>query len=133
LSKIIAIVDEIESIDNLNIVTFKTKTSILKMMSLDINSDILIGNKVQLSCKPSSIAIAKDFSGEISFSNQLKSIIIDIKEGSLLSIVTLGFENFRLESLITTKTLKKMDLKIDDEVSAFIKSSELAVFGSIDV
>lgn len=132
MSKLIAEVESIETIDNLNIVSFKTKTTTLKMMSLDINKDITVGKKVVLSCKPSSIAIAKDFSGEISFSNQLACKVVEIKKGELLSIVTLLFEDFRLESLITTKTLLRMDIKIDETVTIFIKSSELSVLESIN-
>lgn len=132
MSKLVAKVESIDNIDNLNIVSFKTKTASLKMMSLDINKDISIGKKVVISCKPSSIAIAKNFSGEISFSNQLECKVVGIKKGELLSIVTLLFEEFKLESLITTKTLERMDIKKEEIVKIFIKSSELSILESID-
>ena len=72
MSKIIARVVGIESIDNLNIVSFDFLGQELSMMSLDLNENIRIGVDVELIVKASSVAIAKDFSGDISYSNQIK-------------------------------------------------------------
>ena len=97
------------------------------MMSLDLSDDIKIGTKVKLITKPTYIAIAKEFSGILSYSNQLKAKIKELENGKLLSSVKLQIEEFVLESIITFESSQIMDLKVGDEVTAFIKASELSI------
>ena len=127
MNTLIATVTKIDTIDNLNIVNFDFSDQTLSMMSLDLSDDIQIGTKVKLITKPSYIAIAKEFSGILSYSNQLKAKIIELENGKLLSSVKLQIEEFVLESIITFESSKKMDLKVGDEVTAFIKASELSI------
>ena len=127
MSKIIARVVGIESIDNVNIVSFDFLGQELSMMSLDLNENIRIGVDVELIVKASSVAIAKDFSGDISYSNQIKSTILDVDNGKLLSSIKLQKDDVILESIITVKSSRKMNLKKDDEVIAFIKANELSI------
>ena len=124
---LIATVTKIDTIDNLNIVKFDFSGQALSMMSLDLSEDIQIGTKVKLITKPSYIAIAKEFSGMLSYSNQLKAKIKELENGKLLSSVKLQIEEFVLESIITFESSKKMDLKVGDDVTAFIKASELSI------
>lgn len=127
MNTLIATVTKIDTIDNLNIVKFDFSGQALSMMSLDLSEDIQIGTKVKLITKPSYIAIAKEFSGMLSYSNQLKSKIKELENGKLLSSVKLQIEEFVLESIITFESSKKMDLKVGDDVTAFIKASELSI------
>ena len=127
MNTLIATVTKIDTIDNLNIVNFDFSDQTLSMMSLDLSDDIQIGTKVKLITKPSYIAIAKEFSGMLSYSNQLKAKIIELENGKLLSSVKLQIEEFVLESIITFESSQKMDLKVGDEVTAFIKASELSI------
>ena len=127
MSKLIATIKKINSIDNLNIVEFEFLGTTLKMMSLDLSSNIQIGKKVRLSVKPSNISIAKNFTGEISLSNQLVAIIQNIENGELLSSVSLKISDFLLESIITVDSSKRMNLQIGDEVKILIKASNLSI------
>lgn len=127
MSSIIATVSSIENCDSLHIVKFETSSQTLSMMSLDIDSNIKIGTKVKLSIKPSHIAIAKNFSGEVSYSNILKTTIISCDNGKLLTSVKLKYFDTILESIITLNSSKRMDLKEGDEVLALIKASELSI------
>ncbi len=130
MSKLIATVKDIENCDSLNIVKFDFNGQTLSMMSLDLNKDIKIGTKVNLLVKPTHIAIGKNFSGEVSYSNKLDTTIIEIDNGKLLSSITLSIFNTFIESVITVNSSKKMNLKVGDKVTAFIKASELSI-GSI--
>lgn len=132
MSKLIATVKDIKNVENLNIVTFNCEANDLVMMSLELDKSIKIGKKVILGAKPSSVAIAKDFSGMVSYSNQLKSKIRKITKGELLCSLEIKFKDFLLESIITTNSLKKMDLKEDDEITVFIKASELSILEVFD-
>lgn len=132
MSKLKATIKCIDNVENLNIVTFDFRGAILKMMSLDLSDDIQVGKKVTLAVKPSHIAIAKDFSGIVSYSNQLKSTIKSCDNGKLLSSIKLLIGDVILESVITFESVLKMDLKEGDEVTAMIKASELSIKEVLD-
>ena len=91
MSKLIATVKNIESVDELNIVTFVCNDETLKMMSLDLNDTVQIGKRVVLTCKPISVALAKPtmdnkaFSEMLSYANQIKVEISSMDVGVLLS------------------------------------------------
>jgi len=127
MSHLIATVSKIESCDSLNIVNFECKGQTLSMMSLDLVSAIKVGTKVRLVTKPSHIAVAKEFSGDISYSNQLSCTIESMENGQLLSSLKLNFFGTIIESIITLNSSKRMDLKVGDKVTAFIKASELSI------
>jgi len=122
-----ASVVNIESMDEISIVTFKTDDTQMKMMSLSLNMPIKIGSKIILGVKASSILIAKDLSGILSASNQLKCIIKSINTGVLLSSIKLSFFDSVIESIITKDSSLKMNLQVGDEVLAIIKASELSI------
>ena len=127
MSFIQAVVSDIQSCDSLHIVQFECYGETLSMMSLDLDDAVRVGVKVKLVIKPSHIAIAKDFSGEVSYSNQLKTTILSCENGKLLSSIKLKFYDTTLESIITLNSSQKMGLKVGDNVSAFIKASELSI------
>ncbi len=133
MSQLIATVKNIESVDNLNIVTFMCNNVTLKMMSLDLNDTIQIGKRVVLVCKPTSVALAnptmdhKVFSEMLSYANQIKVQISSMAVGKLLSSLKLNFGDFVLESIITTASLKRMNLNENDELLALIKANELSI------
>ena len=127
MSKLIATIKKINNIDNLNIVEFDFLGTTLKMMSLDLNSKIQIGKKVKLSVKPTNISIAKNFTGEISLSNQLVAVIENIENGELLSSISLKTDDFLVESIITADSSKRMNLEIGNQVIILIKASDISI------
>ena len=127
MSSIIARVSHIENCDSLHIVKFDFNGQALSMMSLELSDKIKVGTKVKLVVKPSHIAIAKNFSGKLSYSNRLDTTIESIENGQLLSSVKLGFFDTTLESIITRSSSQKMNLQVGDNVTALIKASELSI------
>jgi len=106
MSKITAKIENIQSVKNLNIVTFICNGTRLEMMSLELNEKIKIGTQVLLSVKPTAVAIGKNFSGELSYSNQIKCKISSLEVGKLLCSLQMDFNGFTLESIITTTSQK---------------------------
>lgn len=127
MSNIIATVSKIQNCDSLNIVNFDFNGITLSMMSLELNKNIKIGTKVKLTCKSTHIAIAKNFSGEVSYSNRLSCEIVSLENGELLCCIHLKIFDTILESIITVNSSLKMDLKVGDNVTSFIKASELSI------
>ena len=127
MSQLNATISAIQEQDSLHIVTFDAEGFTLHMMSLELGSDVILGAKVILGVKASSVAIAKEFSGELSYSNQLDLEIQEINEGALLCSLQLQRKEFKLESIITKSSKERMSLKVSDKVTALIKSSDLYI------
>ena len=94
--------------------------------------NIKVGAKVKLITKPTHVAIAKDFSGEVSYSNQLDAEIIHVENGELLSSIKIRIWETTLESIITKDSSERMNLHIGDEVTVFIKANELSIVEVLD-
>lgn len=127
MSQMVATVKSIENFEQLNIVSFQFQNLTLKMMSLDLNTSITVGKKVILTVKPTNIAIAKDITGNLSFSNQMVASIKAINNGKLLSALTLQANDIVFESIITVSSAQRMNLQINDEVLMLIKASDLSI------
>jgi len=127
MNKLKATISEIQSVDNLCIVSFVAQDTQMQMMSLGLNPNIKVGSSVILGVKSSNIFLAKNLSGMLSASNQLKCKIKSINNGKLLSSIKLEFGDEIIQSVITLSSSIKMNLLEGDEVVAIIKSSELSI------
>lgn len=132
MNTIEAKVKDIQSIENLNIVKFDFHKTTLIMMSLELNKNVKIGSKIKLSTKSTHIALAKSFSGSVSYSNQLEAKIINIDNGKLLSSITVKVYDCLLESIITRESCQKMQLQIGETITVFIKANELSILEILD-
>jgi len=127
MKPIIAKVSHIESIENLNIVQLQTQNHTLSLMSLELPHNVKVGSQLQLSIKPTHIALAKDLQGKVSHSNILPAKIATIEEGKLLSVIKLHCDDFELESIITTTILNQMKLREGEMVTILMKASDLSI------
>lgn len=128
----IAKVSSIKSLKSLNIVEFQFNSVIFKMVSLELNKDIVVGKSVELLVKPTNVIISKKFIENISISNQTSAKIVEINNGEILSNILLKIENIYLESIITTKCATKLNIKKDDIVNILIKASDLSILRVIN-
>ena len=80
-----------------------------------------------LSVKPTNIIIGKNLMGDISLANKIVATIEQIENGKLLSSILLKVEDIFLESIITCESSSRMNLQLGDEVSIFIKASDLSI------
>ncbi len=127
MSLIDAKISAIESEGIIHIVTFQTQEHVLKMVSLELPKDLKIATEVKLQVKATSVSLAKELKGELSYSNQIKCQIESIEQGKLLSSIMLTTEKFRLESIITTTSLERLSLERGESVVALINSSDLSI------
>lgn len=133
MSLLKAKVTNIQSSDTVHIIDFDFNGIELSMLGLELCSGLKIGSNVDLEVKASYVAIAKNICTDISYANQIKSKIIDIKSSKLLTSIELEVNNTKIESIITSSSYKKMDLKLQDDVVALIKASELSIAKVYDV
>jgi len=122
-----ATVTKIQTQENLNIVNFEFASHKLSMMSLGLDESLKPSSLVELSVKPTHIALAKEFVGVVSYSNQLDAKIIEVENGELLSNIKLSVGDAKFESVITKDSSTRMNLKTGDMVKIFIKASDLSI------
>ena len=124
----VATILDIKKHNNLYRVELNLYNQTLYMVTLGLERNIKVGSRVKLSIPPAQIAIAKDFSGEISYSNILNSTIVSIKNGKILNSITLTIGKTTLEA-ITSSDIK---LKAGDNIKALLKATELSIVEVLD-
>lgn len=113
--------------DKLNIIQFDFDGVQLAMMGLELDDRLQLSSKVNIAFKSIAVGIAKNLQGELSYSNKLICKVKSITKGELLSEISLSFFDTEIDSIITTRSVKKMNLKIGDEVTALIKASDVYI------
>ncbi len=127
MNRIDAVVTTIDSFENITIVSFEAASQPMRMMALELDKSLVVGSKVTLGVKASNIALAREFSGILSISNQLKVTIESINNGKLLSSIKFSFAGSLIESIITRESVLRMNLQTGTNIIALIKSSELSI------
>ncbi|MGZ8252134.1 MAG: TOBE domain-containing protein [Methylophilaceae bacterium] len=86
-----------------------------------------VGNDVTLLFKETEVSLAKNLSGLISLRNRIAATISSIERGDILSAVTLDYAGQQLISVITTRSIGRMQLAVGDAVEALVKANEIAL------
>jgi molybdopterin-binding protein len=86
---------------------------------------VKIGNPVSLLINESEISIAKNLQGQVSQNNRIDCAVIDLIKGEIFTQVKLRFGENYLESLITTRSVNRLELQIGDAVTAMVKTNEV--------
>jgi len=122
-----ALITDIQSVDNISVVSFKALHQTMRMMSLELNDSLHVGSEVTLGVKATNISLAKEITGLLSISNRLEVTIERLDMGTLLCSIKFKFEEQIWESIITRNSALRMDLKAGDKITALVKSSELSI------
>ncbi len=88
---------------------------------------LVTGNTILVLFKETEVSLAKNLSGLISLRNRMPSIIREIEHGALLSAIKLDYKGKQIVSVITTRSVERLALKIGDEVEALVKANELTL------
>lgn len=129
MNQLTATLTKIENVESLHHLTFALGTQTIGMLSLELDPNIKVGKQVQLCVKSTDIAIAKNFTGQLSYANQLKAKVTSVNNGKLLNSIGLDVEGFALESVITLNASLEMELQEGDDVLVLVKGSEVSVYG----
>lgn len=127
MNRIDAEITNIQTMDNLSVVSFESHKQSLEMVALGLTISSSIGAKVILGVKATHISLAKNISGQISLSNELECSVESIKKGKLLSSVKLRYKDTVLESIITSEVASKMNIEVGNTLVALINPSELSI------
>jgi molybdate transport system regulatory protein len=82
---------------------------------------------VEVVFKETEVSLAKNLSGLISTRNRIACTVQHIEHGELLSKVVLQFNQYKITSAITTRSVDLLELKKGDKVEALIKANEISI------
>lgn len=88
---------------------------------------LAVGNAVEVLFKETEVSLAKNLSGLISLRNRIPGVVQHIRKGEILSEVVLDCHGRTVTSIITSRSIVRLDIKEGDEVEALIKANEVAL------
>lgn len=101
-----------------NIVSIITKSALESL-------SIKVGDDMTAIFKSSSVMISTDKLINISSRNKLKGKVVNLIKGEINSDITIDIGGDFITSIITTSSIETLNIKLGDEVTSLIKSSDV--------
>ena len=120
-------ISAIEQNNGVSVCEFSAEILILKMLSLENLQNLKIGDEVLLNFKSSDVFVATSPLLNCSVSNEIKAEISNIQKGQITSSLHLNAGKFEFESIITTASLKRLNLALGDQIYAYVKATSLYI------
>ena len=120
-------ISAIEQNDGVSVFEFSAENLNLKMLSLENLQNLKIGDEVLLNFKSSDVFVATSPLLNCSVSNEIKAEISNIQKGQITSSLHLNAGKFEFESIITTASLKRLNLALGDQIYAYVKATSLYI------
>lgn len=120
-------ISAIEQNDGVSVFEFSAENLSLKMLSLENLQNLKIGDEVRLNFKSSDVFVATSSLLNCSVSNEIKAQISSIQKGQITSSLHLNAGEFEFESIITTTSLKRLNLALGDQIYAYVKATSLYI------
>ena len=120
-------ISAIEQTGGVSVFEFSAENLSLKMLSLENLQNLKIGDEVLLNFKSSDVFVATSPLLNCSVSNEIKAQISDIQRGQITSSLHLNAGEFEFESIISTSSLKRLNLALGDQIYAYVKATSLYI------
>ena len=120
-------ISAIDENDGVSVFEFNAANLSLKMLSLENLQNLKIGDEVWLGFKSSDVFVATSPLLNCSVSNEIKAEISNIQKGQITSSLHLNAGKFEFESIITTASLKRLNLALGDQIYAYVKATSLYI------
>ena len=120
-------ISAIEQTGGVSVFEFSAENLSLKMLSLENLQNLKIGDEVWLNFKSSDVFVATSPLLNCSVSNEIKAEISDIQKGQITSSLHLNAGEFEFESIISTSSLKRLNLAPGDQIYAYVKATSLYI------
>lgn len=120
-------ISAIEQTGGVSVFEFSAENLSLKMLSLENLQNLKIGDEVRLNFKSSDVFVATSPLLNCSVSNEIKVRISDIQKGEITSSLHLNAGKFEFESIISTASLKRLNLALGDQIYAYVKATSLYI------
>ena len=120
-------ISAIEQTGGVSVFEFSAENLSLKMLSLENLQNLKIGDEVLLNFKSSDVFVATSPLLNSSVSNEIKAQISGIQRGQITSSLHLNAGKFEFESIISTASLKRLNLALGDQIYAYVKATSLYI------
>ena len=120
-------ISAIDENDGVSVFEFNAANLSLKMLSLENLQNLKIGDEVRLNFKSSDVFVASSPLLNCSVSNEIKAQISSIQKGQITSSLHLNAGEVEFESIITTASLKRLNLALGDQIYAYVKATSLYI------
>ena len=120
-------ISAIKQTGGVSVFEFSAENLSLKMLSLENLQNLKIGDEVWLGFKSSDVFVATSPLLNCSVSNEIKAEISDIQKGEITSSLHLNAGKFEFESIISTASLKRLNLALGDQIYAYVKATSLYI------
>lgn len=84
-------------------------------------------NTINLVFKETEVSLAKGLSGLISMRNRMLCKVLQVERGKLLSIIMLQFQEHRITSAITTRSVDLLQIEVGETIEALVKANEVSL------
>jgi molybdate transport system regulatory protein len=101
--------------------------SAMLIHSIEQDEWLKSGSNVTVVFKETEVSIAKGLSGKISLRNRFLCSIEAIRKGELLSEISLKFGLYNITSVITTRAVESLELKVGEQLEALVKANEVSL------
>lgn len=130
MNKLRGRITRIESNDHVSLVDVDVQGDNFTATLLETTEDapyLKVGNVVDVLFKETEVSLAKELSGLISLRNRVMTTVKLVRSGVILSEVVMDYRGQTLSSIITTGSIRRLDIKPGDKVEALIKANEVTL------
>lgn len=130
MNKLRGRITKIESNDHVSLVDVDVSGDSFTATLLETPEDapyLKAGNSVDVLFKETEVSLAKGLTGLISLRNRVMTTVRLVRSGVILSEVMLDYRGQSISSIITTRSITRMDIKPGDEVEALVKANEVTL------
>ncbi len=130
MNKLRGRITQIESNDHVSLVDVDVSGDSFTATLLETPDDapyLRVGNSVDVLFKETEVSLAKGLSGLISLRNRMHTTVKQVHSGVILSEVLLDYRGQTISSIITTRSISRLDIKPGDEVEALVKANEMTL------
>ena len=130
MNKLRGRITQIESNDHVSLVDVDVNGDSFTATLLETPDDasyLRVGNSVDVLFKETEVSLAKGLSGLISLRNRMPTTVKQVRSGVILSEVLLDYRGQTISSIITTRSISRLDIKPGDEVEALVKANEMTL------
>ena len=120
----------IESNDHVSLVDVNVNGDTFTATLLETPDDapyLQVGNMVDVLFKETEVSLAKNLSGMISLRNRMQTTVTQVRSGIILSEVVLDYRGYSISSIITTRSIQRLQIMPGDQIEALIKANEMTL------
>lgn len=130
MNKLRGRITNVEFNDHVSLVDVDVKGDVFTATLLETPDDapyLKAGNVVDVLFKETEVSLAKGLTGLISLRNRVSTTVKQVRSGVILSEVVLEYHGETISSIITSRSIKRLDINVGDEIEAMVKANEVTL------